>query len=75
MIWLLHHPFSRQKVVSLSQSSCVSPVELTDRRGGGAKSYNGKKAWSLSFNTIWIKTSALKDVNLKKFGETSIFIP
>jgi hypothetical protein len=23
-----------QQVVSLSQSSCVSPVELTDRRGG-----------------------------------------
>jgi hypothetical protein len=25
---------SRQQVVSLSQSSCVSPVELTDGRGG-----------------------------------------
>jgi hypothetical protein len=26
-------PLSRQQVVSLSQSSCVSPVELTDERG------------------------------------------
>jgi hypothetical protein len=25
---------SRQKVVYLSQSSCLSPVELTDRNGG-----------------------------------------
>ncbi len=32
-IWLLS-PLFRQQVVSLSQSSCVSPVELTDRRGG-----------------------------------------
>ncbi len=30
------HPLlSRQQVVSLSKSSCVSPVELTDGRGGG----------------------------------------
>jgi hypothetical protein len=34
MIWLLPHPLSCEQVVSLSQSSCVSPVELTDRRGG-----------------------------------------
>jgi hypothetical protein len=39
------------QVVSRSQSSCVSPVELTDGRGergggGGAKSYEGEKAWS-----------------------------
>jgi len=27
-------PLARQQVVSLSQSSYVSPVELTDRRGG-----------------------------------------
>ncbi len=38
--------------VSLTQSSCVSPVELTDGRGragrggGEAKSYNIEKAWS-----------------------------
>ncbi len=33
---------------SLTQSSCVSPVELTEGGGGGggAKSYNGGKAWS-----------------------------
>jgi len=36
MIWLLFHPHPliRQQVVSLSQSSCVPSVELTDRRGG-----------------------------------------
>ncbi len=28
-------PTDLQEVVSLSQTSCVSPVELTDRRGGG----------------------------------------
>ncbi len=38
VIWLLPHPLpslSRQQVVSLSQSSCVSPVELFDGREGG----------------------------------------
>jgi hypothetical protein len=35
---------ARQKVVSLSQSSCVSPVEPTNV-GGGAKSYDREKAW------------------------------
>ncbi len=44
-------PLSHQQVVSLSQSSSVSPVELTDRRvgernGEGAKSYDSEKAWS-----------------------------
>jgi hypothetical protein len=34
MIWLLPHPPFRQQVVPLSQSSCVSQVKLTDRRGG-----------------------------------------
>jgi hypothetical protein len=34
MIWLLSHPLSRQKVVSLSKASFVLPVELTDGRGG-----------------------------------------
>jgi hypothetical protein len=43
---------SCKQVVSFSQSSCVSPVELTDGRGGGeesgggAKTYVGEKAWS-----------------------------
>ncbi len=48
MIWLLPHPrpLPRQQVVSLSQSYCGSPVELTDGRRGGAKSYDGEKAWS-----------------------------
>ncbi len=43
---------SRQQLVSLSQSSCVSPVGLTKgRRGGGG----GRGACFLykSFNTLW----------------------
>ncbi len=45
-------PLSHQQLVSLSQSSCVSPVELTDGRGGreegghGDESYDRKKAWA-----------------------------
>ncbi len=51
-----------RQVVSLSQSSSVSPVELTDGRGGrggrGAKSYDRKKAWSEFFRKqrIVVKT-------------------
>jgi hypothetical protein len=43
------HPPSRQQVVSLSQSSYVSPPELTDwrRMGGGAKSYDDEKILAL----------------------------
>jgi hypothetical protein len=41
-------PFSHEQVVYLSQSFCVSPVELTDGRGGGggrrAKSFDREKA-------------------------------
>ncbi len=37
MMWLLAHPLPRQQVVSLSPSSCVSPVQLTCVTGGGAK--------------------------------------
>ncbi len=42
-------PLLRQQVLSLSQSSCVSAVELTDGSVGwgvGAKSSKGDKAWS-----------------------------
>jgi hypothetical protein len=58
MIWLLPHPLaplpSANCTVSLTQSSCVSPVELTDGDGRGragqggheAKSYDIEKAWS-----------------------------
>jgi hypothetical protein len=37
VVWLAPSPppFPVRQVVSLSQSSCVSPVELTDGRGGG----------------------------------------
>ncbi len=46
-----HSPLSYQQVFSLSQSSCVSPIQLADGRGGaggdgGANSYAGEKAWS-----------------------------
>jgi hypothetical protein len=41
MIWLLAPPLSRQQIASLTQSSCVSPVLLTDGRGGGVG-----RAWS-----------------------------
>ncbi len=43
-------PLFRQQVVCLSESSCVSPVQLSDvgggRNGGGARSYDGEKALS-----------------------------
>jgi hypothetical protein len=45
----LYGPLSRQQIASLSQSSCVSPVDLTERRGResgrGAKLYDREKAW------------------------------
>jgi hypothetical protein len=57
-------PLSRQQVVSLFQSSCVLPVELTDGRegrgGGGTKSYNGEVAWSS------INRSLLSDRSLQQ---------
>ncbi len=43
MIWI---PPPHKEVVSLAQFSCVLPVELTDGREGGAKSYDGEKFWS-----------------------------
>jgi hypothetical protein len=50
-------PFSRQQVVSLTQSSCVSLVQLTDRRGcGGVRSQilrrRESQALYKSFNTV-----------------------
>jgi hypothetical protein len=59
---LLAHPLaplSRQKVVSLTQSSCVSLFELLTGEGGGggrgANLYDGEKilALSKSFHTLW----------------------
>jgi hypothetical protein len=53
MIWLLTHllPLSYRKVVSLSQSYYVSPVELTDVSGGrgGANHTTARKPDPLSF--------------------------
>jgi hypothetical protein len=51
MVLLLPHPLSRQQVVSVSQSSFVSPVDLRDGRGGGGVGEElnytkGEKAWS-----------------------------
>jgi hypothetical protein len=56
MIWLLATPFSlsRQQLVSLSQSSSVSPVVLTAGGGGrGADSYDREKTWP-SINVLKI---------------------
>ncbi len=58
-------PLSRQKVVSLSQSSCVA-VELSDGKGGGgrgAKSNDREKAWPPEWTTFLI--SVLKTNNLR----------
>ncbi len=48
-------PRSRQQVVPLSQSSCVSPVNLTEWGGGGrgAKLYGREKAWSSINHSIF----------------------
>jgi hypothetical protein len=53
MMWLslTPYPISSQQDVSLSQSTCVLPIELTEggggaRGGGGAKSDDGEKDWS-----------------------------
>jgi len=66
MIWLLPHPLplSRQQVVSLSQSSLVSAVELTYvRRGEGLwqepKSYDGDKAGSSINHSVLSGRNAL----------------
>jgi hypothetical protein len=54
-------PLFHQQVVPLSQSSCVSPVEITDGREGGrgAKSSVREKAWpSINyqyFDTLWVQ--------------------
>ncbi len=51
-------PLSRQQLVSLSQPSCVSPVELTERRRGRAwrRIIWPQKSLALykSFNTLWL---------------------
>ncbi len=55
-------PLSRQQVVSLYQSFCLSPVELTDERRGErggrrVKSYDARESLGLykSFNTLWVR--------------------
>ncbi len=55
MIWLLPHPFSRQTFVSLSLSSSVSPVELTDGRGARSQIIQLPESLVLykPFNTLW----------------------
>jgi hypothetical protein len=49
MIWLLPSPFS---MLSLFLSSCVLPVELSDRRGGGARRRE-RLVLCKSFSTLW----------------------
>jgi hypothetical protein len=53
MIRLLAHLFSRQHVVSLSQSSCVSSVELTDSGEEGMEGEGVDEVLYKSFNTLW----------------------
>ncbi len=51
------HPLSRQQVNSLSQSFCVSPVELIDRgEGGGGRSQIIRPRESLVLHTPQIHT-------------------
>jgi hypothetical protein len=60
-------PLSRQQFVSLSQSSCVSPVELRDGRWGGGrgggeeepKHYDCEKALSYINHSIYFQASAV----------------
>ncbi len=58
MIWLLARPLSRQKIVSLSLSSCMSLAELTYGRGGGgggrSRIMRPRESMALykSFNTL-----------------------
>ncbi len=65
------HPSPCQNVVSLSQSSCVSPVEFSDGGGGGQI----RKAWSLvlykSFDTLWRHRTTL----LAKLTDSLIWRP
>ncbi len=63
MIWFLPSnllPLSCQQIVSLSQSSCVSPFELTDGKGGRrgwgrSRSHRRRESLVLYklFNTLW----------------------
>ncbi len=63
--WFGSLPPSRQQAVSLSQSACVSPDELTDGRGvrgwGSSQTYDGWKSLALYklLNTLWCGLSAL----------------
>jgi hypothetical protein len=73
MILLLATPLpnSRQQVVSLSQSFCVSPVQLTDGKGRGwgrRKSYYSEKVWTsinlaaMRFSLFTEKKKIVKEV-------------
>ncbi len=73
MIWLLPPPFpplSSQQVVSLSRSSCVSPVELT---GGGGENQIIRQRESLvlynPLTTLWYRktTFSTRYVNQSVF--------
>jgi hypothetical protein len=59
-------PFSlsRQQVVSLSRSSSVSPVELTDGRGRGMGWGMSQKAWS-SINLSIIVLLYINNCNIR----------
>jgi hypothetical protein len=65
-------PLSRRQIVSLSQFSCVSPVEISDGReveggGWGAKSYDSEKAWS-SLNHSILCVLVMTDLSFPKLN-------
>ncbi len=60
MIWFLplpSPPISRKQVVSLSQSSGVSPVEITDGREGGGGGRGAKSRLRESWSSINLQYS------------------
>jgi hypothetical protein len=67
----LPHPFPISKASLFFQSSCVSPVELTDRGVRGAKSYDREKAWhSINYSLF----SAVQYNNLQELFNTTLTI-
>jgi hypothetical protein len=59
---------SLQQVVSLCQSSCVSPVELTDGRGGGGGGLGDKSPVLYILNCC--KPNTFSQTFAQKYGET-----
>ncbi len=56
-------PLSRKQAVFLSQSTCVSPVELTDGRGGGGAGGSGRGDKSNDREKAWPSINCLLSAN------------